>query len=141
MQEDSADFLIAAKVNEYLGYSVVFEDDGRVAYAYLLDPRGDIVADVWLYNRSETPILPEWENRQEMPFANPIGFVRKDVVYEVAETITDIEVQWEALENGVPKANIYIRGKLFAVLMPGAKPGWSILAAEDGPLAKVMENK
>lgn len=34
-------------------YSVIFDDDGRVAYAYLLEPRGNFVSDVsvyWLYS-------------------------------------------------------------------------------------------
>lgn len=33
------------------GWTVVVEDDDRVAYAYLLH-EGRIVGDVWLYNRS-----------------------------------------------------------------------------------------
>ena len=34
------------------GRSVVLEDDGRVAYAYLLE-KDTIVSDVWLYNVAE----------------------------------------------------------------------------------------
>ena len=29
---------------------LIIDDDGRVACAYLLDPEGVIVGDVWLYN-------------------------------------------------------------------------------------------
>jgi hypothetical protein len=40
---------------------VVLEDDGRVAYAYLLE-RDAIVADVWLYNIGEDPV--DWQRRR-----------------------------------------------------------------------------
>ena len=43
--------MLIERDNGATGYSAVFEDDGKVAYAYLLDD-GRIVADVWLYNRA-----------------------------------------------------------------------------------------
>ena len=42
-------------------YSVVIEDDGRVAYAYLLHD-DEIVGDVWLYNHGPAPAEPEWRS-------------------------------------------------------------------------------
>ena len=35
-------------------YSAVFEDDGEVAYGYLLSD-GQIISDVWLYNSDTGP--------------------------------------------------------------------------------------
>jgi len=50
-------------------------DDGRVCYAYFLSPAREIVGDLWLYNRCETPADPEWTNREGAPYANPQGYV------------------------------------------------------------------
>ena len=51
------------------GFTLTFDDDGRVAYAYL--KRGGIICgDVWLYNCCPTPDIPEWKDRSKIPFAN-----------------------------------------------------------------------
>ena len=50
--------------------AVVFEDDGRTAYGYLLRD-SKIVADVWIYNRGPAPEQPEWTDRERAPFRNP----------------------------------------------------------------------
>src|ERR687898_201513 len=65
--------MLIERDNGATGYSAVFEDDGKVAYAYLLDD-GRIVADVWLYNRAAAPEAPEWRDRSKAPFLNPRGF-------------------------------------------------------------------
>lgn len=118
------------------GYSVMVEDDGHVAYAYLQDTVGEFLADVWLYNRAETPVEPEWHDRTKMPFLNPAPYVRTDVVLTCMEEPSDISVHWEALEQDMIRAWVYLHKKLVGVLVPGAKPGWSLLAARDGPLAR-----
>ena len=41
--------------------SVVLEDDGDVAYAYLLE-EGIVVGDVWLYNVSQSPNTIDWSD-------------------------------------------------------------------------------
>ena len=61
-------------LNQKTGYSVIFDDDGRVAYAYLLAPDEHIVSDVWLYNRCESPLQPEWPDQEKIPFANPASY-------------------------------------------------------------------
>ena len=126
--------------NNSTGYSVIFEDDGRVAYAYLLDECGSIVCDVWMYNRCKTPVIPEWHHTGNMPFANPCAFVNTVAHddFQVVNSISDIGVDWEE-EAGKMKVSIYVRNELFAVLIEGAKPGWSLLAGRNGPLAKVLE--
>lgn len=81
------------------GMSVVIEDDGRVAYAYL-QQHGEIVADVWLYNVVATPDEVTWTDATPMPFLNPRryctqeGFRRIALDTEVtcARVCEDVEV-------------------------------------------------
>lgn len=115
-------------------YSAVFEDDGRVAYAYLLKG-GDIIADVWLYNHGEPPDEPEWEDPTRMPFANPNGFASPKPFNPITDA-SDISFKWNA--GNPPTVKIFIRGEPFAKLIPGSKPGWSKLAIRDGPLALTL---
>jgi hypothetical protein len=119
------------------GYSVVLEDDGRVAYAYLRNADGRIVGDVWLFNRIEAPATPEWTTPEKAPFANPADYVRHDDELQV-DDISALEINWERSRDGSVQAIILFNGTRFAVLTEGAKPGRSILAARDGPLAKVL---
>lgn len=115
--------------------ALVIEDDGRVAYAYLVDAGGQICADVWLYNRCPTPTEPEWFDREKAPFANPVPFAARDLLdFTLPSSIADLSVTWE--RDG--RAKIFIHRKLAAILVDGAKPGWSVLANKDGPLAKVL---
>jgi len=122
------------------GFSVVFDDDGKVAYSYMLDQDESIIADVWLYNRCEAPSEPEWRDPDNMPFANPVGFVKDEVKMVVANNIEDVRVDWNLSGDNLIQASVYIRKSLVAILVEGAKPGWSSMALKDGPLAKVLEN-
>lgn len=121
------------------GYSVVFDDDGRVVYAYLLNESEAIVGDVWLYNHCASPSEPEWKDPEKMPFANPVGFVKATEDFSPVKDISEVRVQWGSSDAGTVKANVFIHNELFATLVEGEKPGWSIMAAKNGPLAKVME--
>jgi hypothetical protein len=120
------------------GQAVVFEDDGRVAYAYLCDSSQAIIADVWLYNRCQTPVEPEWENRAKLPFANPEEFVKSVGPISPVDGTNDVSVRWEQSRAG-SKAFVYIRDVLAGMLADGATPGWSVMAAKDGPLALVLD--
>ena len=117
---------------------MVFEDDGRVAYGYLLNADRDIIADVWLYNRCAAPPAPEWGDPSRAPFANPIEFVRDDPTFTPVTDISEVDVAWRRDDPSNVTATILIRGQQFAVLRPGDKPGACILAAKDGPLAKTL---
>jgi hypothetical protein len=115
-------------------WNVVIEDDGRVAYAYLRRAK-EIVGDVWLYNRGEAPFEPEWSDRSRAPFANPRAFVVPAGLDPIAEA-EECSVEWRFEAGGeMLQALVSIRGDVVAALWPGAKPGWSKLAAKDGPLA------
>ena len=132
------DSLLISVVDPSTGCSVFFEDDGVVAYAYLLSTDSRIIADVWLYNRCRTPEQPEWNDPNDMPFANSAKFIRTDKAYKFVEQPEDVIVLWEASERHGLIARIYLHRDLFAILTPGAKPGWCALAAMNNPLAKVF---
>ena len=111
-----------------------------MAYAYLCDASQAIVADVWLYNRCAAPLEPEWQDRAKLPFANPIGFVDGDGPIAPIDNLSQVSVRW-AHTDGDIEAHTYIRDVLAGVLLPGAAPGWSAMAAKDGPLAKVLDGQ
>lgn len=116
-------------------YSVVINDDGRVAYAYLLrGPR--IVADVWLYNRGPAPAEPEWHDKTRFPPRNPHDFALEEPI-EPIRGEGEIEVLWHQIGESF-FVEIYFREVLWGRLVPESKTGWSRLAKKDGPLAKVM---
>src|SRR4030095_4225145 len=75
-------------------YRLTFEDDGKVAYAYLLW-KDDIVGDVWLYNRCPTPDIPEWTDRTRIPFANPREFVGEGAHLTRRIQPADVVVDWK----------------------------------------------
>jgi hypothetical protein len=122
--------------NGATGYSGVFEDDGNVAYAYLLD-NGRIVADVWLYNRAPTPEAPEWHDRSNAPFLNPRRFT-SEVPFLPPANECEVEFSWSKDAEGRTTLRVLIRGECHALLVPDSKPGWCKLATKDGPLASVL---
>jgi hypothetical protein len=117
-------------------YMLTFEDDGKVAYAYL-KKEGTVVGDVWLYNRCPTPEEPEWSDKVNIPFANSKEYAGEEgrILREVRTG--DVLVAWQADKNG-PLAYVYLFDDLCGVIGVGDKPGYARYAARDGPLAKVM---
>jgi hypothetical protein len=116
---------------------IVIEDDGRVGYAYLIDSRGEICGDVWLYNRCPAPDEPEWDDPSGAPFANPSAYVGSCTAFPLPNSSADIAIDW-ARADGACLARIFVRKRLVAVVKSGAKPGWALLAKKDGPLAKSL---
>jgi hypothetical protein len=117
-------------------YSIKIEDDGRVAYAYLLEGE-DIIGDVWLYNQHEPPATSFWLP-EDMPFLNPKEYLSKDAAIKPIAHESDIRCEWtESKDDGLIEVGIYIRDKFIASVAVGSKPGWSVLVAKDGPLAYV----
>lgn len=128
--------MFRAESDPETGFSVEFEDNGRVAYGYILDCSQEIVGDVWLYNRCTTPTVPEWTSPDLLPFANPQAFVDETQVPLLPRSEQEITFIWRA---GDPvEVDILLRGRLLGRLRPGAKPGWAVAAGKDGPLAKVL---
>lgn len=117
-------------------YSVAIEDDGRVAYAYLLEGE-DIIGDVWLYNQQEPPTTSFWL-LEDMPFLNPKEYLSKEAAIKPIEQVSHIRCEWtESKDDGLIEVGIYIRDKFIASVAVGSKPGWSVLVVKDGPLAYV----
>jgi len=113
-------------------YSIVIDDDGEVAYAYLYK-NSDIVGDVWLYNQASTPLIAIWEEKN-LPFLNPQEFI-KDVIPPIRNE-DEIAITWTHLSNNeFEHVLIYIRNKLIAKISVGSTPGWSTCVAKSGPLA------
>ncbi len=117
--------------------AAVFEDDGRVAYAYLVRQRAP-VADVWVYNRHEAPEAPEWTDRAKAPFLNPRPYVREDVTILPAASENDIAFEWHG-KPGARTVRVLIRGVPAAELALGMRPGRSALARIAGPLALPLD--
>ncbi len=111
--------------------SVVVEDDGRVAYAYLLQEE-QIVGDVWLYNVAQTPDEVDWKDRAAMPFLNPKSFCSSMPMNRLRST-SKVECRWRPIG-----ADIVVDDILVARIDHGSKPGWSGGAAKEGPLAKPL---
>lgn len=117
-------------------YSVLIEDDGRVAYAYLLE-YGDVVGDVWLYNQSAAPGDNNWAN-QQIPYLNPAEYLSPNAAVSPIESESEIRCEWiESLNDGTIEVGIWLRDQFIAQIETGSKPGWSVLVAKDGPLAQV----
>ena len=122
-------------------FSVVLEDDDRVAYAYLVDRSVDeadppIVGDVWLYNVDPTP--PDLESAftdagRGVPPLNASPHVR-DVEVTRLEDAAALAVRWETVDHR-RYAEVQVDGALCARLCQGSRPGWSRLAASESPLA------
>ncbi|WP_454880721.1 hypothetical protein [Sphingobacterium detergens] len=81
-----------------------------------------------------TPEEPEWHTKENLPFLNPLEFVKENLEPFNEETV--IEVKWRN-DYGIV-ASIYVATRLIAELREGSYPGWSNLVIKDGPLAKVM---
>lgn len=124
--------------NEDRCCSLFFEDNGRVAYAYLIKD-DEVIADVWLYNYGRPPTVPEWHDRNKMPFKNPLPYV-EEAIFPPVKKEADIAVQWIESSQGTKIAQVIIRNEVHAYLRPGAKPGWSKLAVKDSPLAKTIDS-
>ncbi len=117
-------------------FTVVVEDDGKVAYAYLRKVAA-IVGDIWLYNRCETPDQSEWKDRSKLPFANCKGYMKDEGRITAPVSLEDVAVEWE-YAGEQPRAHVFLFGGLIASVKEGEKPGYSRFASRDGPLAKLM---
>lgn len=118
------------------GLAVVIDDDGRVAWAYLRTADGEVIGDVWLYNHGPAPEEPDWTDPTQVPFLNPASLAR-DLEQPPARARDDVAVEW-TVDGELLLADVFLRGELLARLSPGSQPGWSTLAKDDGPCARVL---
>jgi hypothetical protein len=116
-------------------WSVRLEDDARVAYAYLVRNH-EILGDVWLYNAAPTPQQVDWDDPEQLPFLNPEEFCEKDQGAVRLRQDSQVECKWKRRGGQLLTVDVSVDGVPMARLAPGAKPGWSVYAAVDNPLAK-----
>jgi hypothetical protein len=116
-------------------YSAVFEDNGNVAYGYLLH-ENKIIGDVWLYNHGGAPLVRPWTNRsQRPPFENPQEFIVKSP-FAIVKAPDEVTFVWLNSNDELPvTVEFWIRGELHARIAGDSKPGWCRMAIKDGPLA------
>jgi hypothetical protein len=116
-------------------FTAVFDDNGKVAYAFLLY-QGEIITDVWLYNVAPTP---EEFGLDQPPHLNPKGYAR-DEAYPRIEREDQVEFRFITPgEIRTLYVELHLRGEFFAKLVPDQVPGWSKWAAQDGDLALVLQ--
>lgn len=117
-------------------FLVVIEDDGKVAYAYLLKEK-EIIGDVWLYNQQETPEVTSWKNKEDLPFINPKEFIGNCKMVKPVQSPKEITITWK-YESDLKEAKIYINNELVAILIPEMCPSFSTRVCKDGPLARKL---
>lgn len=132
-----SEFFLQLYCDSNSSYSLIIEDDGRVAYAYLMNNEA-MIGDVWLYNQESSPLVVNWENKNEMPFLNPLSFV--NINLPPIENDNEISLNWIFLDDDdLQSVEIYIKGTLVAKVSPGSFPGWSTVVTKDGVLAKILK--
>lgn len=114
----------------------VFEDDGRVAYCYILE-NGEIKSDVWIYNRASAPIDPDIRRQDsDGPNLNPGKYAL--TAEKLPEHADDISIEWQTAAGMKPTAIVKTFGLTLARVSAETKPGYARLARLEGPLAKPL---
>lgn len=120
-------------------YKLTFDDNGKVAYAYLKEISSrEIVGEVWLYNRCETQSDSEFQDKSNIPFANPKNYISEQGRLQKSITLKDVLVDWE-YEERTPVAYIYVEEDLYGVVGVGDKPGYARHALKNNRLARILE--
>lgn len=104
-------------------WTVVVEEDGDVAYAYLLRDQ-KIVSHVWLYNAHRN------SSKQELA-----ALVAADVTVRPLRFEVSVRAIWREATAERVVVEIWLYGRLHACLSSDSSPGWCRLAKTDGPLA------
>ena len=129
---------------EELGYEVAIHDNGRVAYAHLVDYNDDeaIVSYAWLYNRCEAPEVPEWVSREENPpYAMPADFIENKIGFKLPTQGSLLGVSSVTADGLPPYFAIYLEKELLGLLDPKTHPGWARLVNRDSPIARAFDDE
>jgi hypothetical protein len=117
-------------------YVCIIEDNGVVAYAYLMQDK-KILSDLWLYNQAATPEFPEWKNRTSPPFLNSAEYVDEHRMSAPIMTSSQVRVDWHFDQaRELVGIEIWLHGIHYGRLTLTSKPGATLAAKKDGPLAK-----
>jgi len=115
--------------------SALFEDNGDVAYCYILVD-GTFRSDVWVYNRKPAPLGEPWKEGVEPPYLNPAGYALE--MEALPSSAADVSIEWRTKAHDSPVALVKIGGRLSATVSAHCKPGCARLARRPGPLAKML---
>lgn len=121
-------------------WSVSVEDDGRVAYVFLMEPaEDDVRCQAWLLNHAAAPDAPDLHSTSySLVEANLACWLCSEAAPGLWLDPRSFWVHWpEDLET--VEAWVFSGDRLVAVLRDGATPGWSYMA-KDGPLARALTN-
>jgi hypothetical protein len=116
----------------------VFEDDGNVAYCYIIE-NGEIASDVWVYNRREAPITNPWNDYSDPPYLNPEKYAIK--ANKLPESRSDVTIEWVNEPGKKPIALVKVFDEVLARISSDVKPGYARLAHTEGPLARPLGTK
>jgi hypothetical protein len=119
------------------GHVVVVEDDGVVAWAYLLDG-SQVVSDVWLYNRPGAAPRAEGETPEGRPCSNPLTLTA-EVLFPPIHDPSEITLEWIHGPHVPTSVVVSIRNQKHAVLVAGVRPGWCRLSTAPGPCAQPLD--
>lgn len=115
-------------------FTAVFDDNGRVAYAFLCYQE-DIITDVWLYNVLPAP---DKVGLDAPPHLNGKAHIKPDTFPRI-QAASEVEFRWNTPGDiKTLYVDVYLRGELHARLKPDEQPGWCRLATEDTDLARVL---
>ena len=135
----AVDWLLTFQDPENPEFSLVFEDDGYVAYAYFRENE-EISGLVWLYNGPKVDLREK--EREEDPGLPP-GMPRENVKEPSFVPVLneeDIEVDW--VSHGDRRdAVVYIRSYIHAVVSNGEYPGACRIALRDSEWASAWDIK
>ena len=118
-------------------YSLIIEDNGKVAYAYLLE-NGDIISEVWLYNNGES-LYDNWDSISEddLPIQNLPIFI-EHFTLPIKED-SDVNLKW-IVEDSFVRVFVFIRQELIAILSSNEEIGSSTSISVDTPIARLHNN-
>lgn len=120
-------------------FEVVVEDDGDVCYGYLVDDNKGIISNVWLYNHKFVERNPLSRRLSSRPALNRNSNIDQPASFDPIEALTDVNVSWEMSgDNRRPRAKIFIRKQLIAILDAKSEVGWSRFTTANSVISRTL---
>jgi hypothetical protein len=118
--------------------NATIEDDGICAWLYLTEPATTRpIADVWVYNRIESPPMEQIPSFRPSPPPAAAGYAS-----EMARLLTPLQSNWTFIwsSNGDSVA-LFRDDEPHAFILAGQKLGYCRLLVKDGPWGKIWDEK
>lgn len=116
------------------GASVIIDQDGGCCWAYYQDNERKIVGDCWLFNVAG--VDQSSDSSHSMQRKNPPRFAR-EADAQPPTLVHHLRVRWKSYGT-LPRAVISCDDSVIAWVSSGSKPGGSVFASLDGPLARTL---